>query len=143
MTISHYVILSLFVGALLLAVFFLVKAFLCGMILSHNRGSLSLLKHHLHYVRCFLVATLVAVAQARLLVMLEGGRWGDTQVFLGHAVSIAVSVGVFLSMYFVWTGLKNRFVHRPLSRVFTVSFLFVALTGGILTFQLFQKYGMV
>lgn len=141
MTAVHYLLLTLFAVSLVWTAILGYRAWSYGRKL-HRKFSRHLLTLHRHYMDCFFVTLLVPVVVVRLLVMYEGGRWGNLFLFNVHAVLIAIFCLSCFGMRFIWTGLTNKKMHQSLAVVTVVSFVCVLITGVVLLGQLFQKYGI-
>lgn len=94
---------------------------------------------HKKWIDIFIVLVFCAVGLIEYFIRLQDGMWGSVTLYFVHLFLCTVSVAILFSMRFVWTGVRNKVVHRRLGKAFYGSFVLVAVTGTILLVQFFIK----
>ena len=94
---------------------------------------------HKQAVRKFLLSLLMPVAFIEAIVLLEGGRWGDTELFQVHITFVGLFLLNLFLEFFIFTGLKNKRVHRFLFKSLIAFTSGMTGTGFWLIVQLFNK----
>lgn len=130
-----YIVLAIFIFLVLVPCYCLLRAVGYGREI-HPRAYKSVkIQYHKRWVNRFIFFLIFPVGFIEMLVQMNGGRWGETRLFLVHMVFVVVFAFCLIAMRLFYTGLKNPSMHRKLFKVLLLSFFGVAITGGMLILQ--------
>lgn len=100
------------------------------------RGRMRLRQEHVMWVDRFFFFIMLAVVLIEFMVITKGGRWGDSSLFDLHGILVILFLFTGFGMRFIWRGIRYPRTHRVLSKFFLLFFSGMAMTGGILFFQI-------